>query len=137
MFCVKCPHVYLYLFVLTPVHSKTSLVAQTVKRLPTVRETWIQSLGWEDLLEKEVATHSSTLAMDRGATVHGVSRQDTGVGCHFLLQKIFPTQGLNPGLLHCRQTLYRLSHQGSHILSLSKSHQQVISNTKRITNLLQ
>ena len=35
----------------------------------------------------------------------------TGVGCHFLLQGIFPTQGLNPGLLHCRQTLHRLSHQ--------------------------
>ena len=77
MFCVKCPHVYLYLFVLTPVHSKTSLAAQTVKRLPTVRETWIQSLGWEDLLEKEVATHSSTLAMDREATVHGVKKSQT------------------------------------------------------------
>ena len=37
----------------------------------------------------------------------------TGVGCHFLLQEIFPTQGLNPGLPHCRQTLYCLSHQGS------------------------
>ena len=33
--------------------------------------------------------------------------------CYFLLQKIFPTQGSNPGLLHCRQTLYHLSHQGS------------------------
>ena len=39
--------------------------------------------------------------------------KSTGVGCHFLLQGIFPTQGLNPGLLHCRQTLYPLSHQGS------------------------
>ena len=37
----------------------------------------------------------------------------TGVGCHFLLQGIFPTQGLNLGLLHCRQTLYRLSHKGN------------------------
>ena len=37
----------------------------------------------------------------------------TGVDCHFLLQGIFLTQGLNPGLPHCRQTLYRLSHQGS------------------------
>ena len=34
----------------------TSLVAQTVKRLPTMRETWVHSLGWEDLLEKEMAT---------------------------------------------------------------------------------
>ena len=39
--------------------------------------------------------------------------KNTGVGCHFLLQEIFPTQGSNPGLPHCRQTLYHLSHQGS------------------------
>ena len=38
--------------------------------------------------------------------------KNTGVGSHFLLQGIFPTQGLNPGLPHCRQTLYHLSHQG-------------------------
>ena len=35
--------------------------------------------------------------------------KNTGVGCHFLLQGIFPTQGLNPGLLHGRQILYHLS----------------------------
>ena len=40
----------------------TSLVAQTEKRLPTMRETRVQSLGWEDLLEKEMAIHSSILA---------------------------------------------------------------------------
>ena len=40
----------------------TSLVAQMVKCLPTMRETQVQSLGWEDPLEKEMATHSSTLA---------------------------------------------------------------------------
>ena len=45
-----------------PGEAQTSLVAQTVKRLPTMRETGIQSLGWEDLLEKEMATHSSILA---------------------------------------------------------------------------
>ena len=39
-----------------------SLVAQMVKRLPTMWETWVQSLGQEDLLEKEMATHSSLLA---------------------------------------------------------------------------
>ena len=38
--------------------------------------------------------------------------KNTGVGCCFLLQEIFLIQGLNPGLPHCRQTLYRLSHQG-------------------------
>ena len=41
---------------------RTSLVAQTVKRLPTTRETWVQSLGRGDLMEKEMATHSSILA---------------------------------------------------------------------------
>ena len=40
----------------------TSLVAQTVKRLPTMQEIQVQSLGWEDPLEKEMATHSSILA---------------------------------------------------------------------------
>ena len=39
--------------------------------------------------------------------------KNTGAGCHFLLQRIFPTQGSNLGLLHCRQILYHLSHQGS------------------------
>ena len=39
--------------------------------------------------------------------------KSTGKGCHFLLQGIFLTQELNPGLLHCRQILYCLSHQGS------------------------
>ena len=39
--------------------------------------------------------------------------KSTGMGCHFLLQGIFPTQGSNPGLLHCRQTLYLLRHQAT------------------------
>ena len=39
-----------------------ALVAQTVKRLSTMRETQVQSLGWEDPLEKEMAIHSSTIA---------------------------------------------------------------------------
>ena len=41
---------------------QVSLVAQTVKNLPAVWETWVQSLGWEDLLEKGMAIHSSILA---------------------------------------------------------------------------
>ena len=39
-----------------------SLVAQSVKDLPAVQETWVPSLGWEDLLEKEIANHPSILA---------------------------------------------------------------------------
>ena len=55
-----------------------------VKNLPAMRETWVQSLGWEDPLEKGMATQSSILAwripMDRGAsqaTVHGVAKSWT------------------------------------------------------------
>jgi len=61
-----------------------SLVAQTVKSLPTVQETRVQSLGQEDPLKKEMATHSSILAwknpMNGGAwqaIVHGVTKSQT------------------------------------------------------------
>ena len=43
---------------------KASLIAQLVKNLPTMQETWVQFLGWEDPLEKEMATHSSILAWE-------------------------------------------------------------------------
>ena len=48
------------------------------------------------------------------------SGKNTGVGCHAFLQGIFPTQGLNPGPLHCRQILYHLSHQGSPYICTSE-----------------
>ena len=59
-----------------------SLIAKLVKNLPAIQETWLQSLGWEDPLEKGMATHSSILEnpMDRGAwqaTVHGVTKSQT------------------------------------------------------------
>ena len=43
---------------------EASLVAQTIKRLPAMRETRVQPLGWEDPLEKEMATHSNTIAWE-------------------------------------------------------------------------
>ena len=43
---------------------RVSLVAQIVKNLPAMQETWVRSLGWEDPLEKEMTTHSSTLAWE-------------------------------------------------------------------------
>ena len=65
-------------------YSWTSLVAQTVKTLPAVLETWVRSLGQEDPLEEGMATQSSILAwripMDRGAwrgAVHGVAKSQT------------------------------------------------------------
>ena len=98
------------------------MVAQMVKRLSAMQETRVQSLGWKAPLEKEMAAHFSILAwkipwiMEPGRLPSmGFSGKDTGVGCHFLLQGIFLTQESNPGLLHCRQILYRLSHQGSPI----------------------
>ena len=63
---------------------RASLVAQTIKNLPTMWETQVQSVGQEDPLEQEMATHSSILAMensmDRGArqvTVHGITKSWT------------------------------------------------------------
>ena len=50
------------LFVYLLSHVQTSLVAQTVKHLPAVWEPWVRSQGWENPLEKEMVTHSSTLA---------------------------------------------------------------------------
>ena len=64
--------------------SWASLVAQSVKNLPAIPGTWVQSLGWEDPLEEGMTTHSFILEwripMDRGAwraTVHWVSELDT------------------------------------------------------------
>ena len=56
----------------------TSLVVQTIKRLPTMRETQVQSLGWEDLLEKETATHSSIPAWEIPWTEKPGGLQSTG-----------------------------------------------------------
>ena len=65
-------------------YSWASLVAQSVKNLPAMRETWVQSLGWEDPLEEGMANQSSILAwripMDKRAwwaTVHGVIKSLT------------------------------------------------------------
>ena len=61
-----------------------SLVAQTIKKLPEMQKSQVRSLGWEDPLKKEMATHSNIPAwriiMDRGAwraTVHGVTKSWT------------------------------------------------------------
>ena len=53
--------------------------------------------------------------------------KDTGMGHHFLLQGIFPTQGSNVGLLHCRQILYQLSYKGNPANRISQSVQLVQS----------
>ena len=67
-------------------------MAQLVKNLPAMWKTWVQSLGWEDPLEEDMATHSSIpawrISMDRGAwwaTVHGVAESDMTEQLHFHL----------------------------------------------------
>ena len=71
-------------------YARTSLVSQMVKRLPTMRETQVQSLGWEDLLEEAMATHSSILAwripwMEEpgGLQVQGVAKSRSRLHFHF------------------------------------------------------
>ena len=73
--------------------------------------------------ESEVTQSSLTLCNPMDCSLPaspsmGFSGKNTGVSCHFLLQEIFPTQRLNPGLLRCRQTLYCLSHKGKPINTL-------------------
>ena len=61
----------------------------------------------------------SCSVMSNSLQLHGLNSpwnspgQNTGVGSLSILQRIFPTQGSNPGLLHCRWILYQLSHKGS------------------------
>ena len=66
------------------------------------------------MLRRSIVSNSLRPFGPPGSSVHGDSPgKNTGVGCHALLQGLFPTQGSNPGLLHCRWILYQLSHKGS------------------------
>ena len=85
-------------------------MAQTVKRLSTRRETWVQALVWEDPLEKEMAIHSSTIAwknpMDRGAwqaAVYGVAKSRTRLS-HF-------TSSMQRYNQHGPSSIYGICHQ--------------------------
>ena len=76
-------------------------------------------LGYACLVPQLCPTLSDPLdCSPPGSSVHGDSPdKNTGVGCHALLQGIFPILGSNPDLLHCRQILYQLSHQGSPLVT--------------------
>ena len=105
--------------------SLDSLVAQTVKCLPTMQETWVQSLGWEDLLEKEMATHSSILVWkipwteepDRLYSPWGRKELDTTEqlpkwlsgqesACHSANPGSIPGSGRSPGEGNCNPLQY-------------------------------
>ena len=74
--------------------------------------------GAEDLLEDIIAENVPNPGKQKTFRFrkHGTSTpgKNTGVGCHFLLHGIFLTQRSNPGLPHCRQSLYGPSHQEEH-----------------------
>ena len=76
---------------------------------------WYKSIN--DFIQSSKCTLKCVMTKSESCSVVSdsleFSRPECGVGRHSLLQGIFPTQGLNPGLLHCRWILYQLSHQGS------------------------
>ena len=72
-----------------------SLVAQRIKRPPAMQETWVQSLGWEDPLEKKMATHSSILSGEShgqrslvGYSPRGCKESDTTERLHFHFSRL-------------------------------------------------
>ena len=68
---------------------RASLIAQLVKNLPAMQETWVQSLGWEDPLEKGKAVHSSILAWRIPWTVYGAEKSQTWLSnFHFALLSV-------------------------------------------------
>ena len=92
-----------------PYQWASSLVAQMVKNLPAIWETWARSLGWDDPLEEGKATHSSILArrvpLDRGAwhaTDHGVSipNGDLNKSSKLILQDIVKNREAWPAAVH-------------------------------------
>ena len=67
---------------------------------------WIQPVKWKSVMSNCLQSHGPYSPWNSPG-------QNTGVGSLSLLQGIFPTQGSNPGLLHCMQILYQLRHYGS------------------------
>ena len=98
---------FFFFFLQSPqIRIGASLVAQRLKRLPAMKETWVRSLGWEDPLEKGKAAAAAAKSLQSyptlldpidgcppGSPTLGFSRKNTGVGNRSLLQGIFPTQG--------------------------------------------
>ena len=100
--------------------------------------TWIKKITYWIIFRKECFKHERKVKVKvaqtyltlcdprdcspQGSSVHGDSPgKDSTVGFHGLLQEIFPNQGLNPDLPHCRQILYQVSHQGNPVLNMALS----------------
>ena len=81
-------------------NTPVSLVAQMVKRLPTMRETGVQSLGWEGLLEKDMATHSGILTWKIPWTEEPVGYSPWGC------KELDTTERLHFSFLHLLKSIY-------------------------------
>ena len=108
-------------------YSRASLVAQLVKNLPAVWETWVRSLGWEDPLEKGRATHSSILAWRIPGTEEPGGLQSTGsqrVGPQITIlhllddgYKIVLDMNLSVGVMIC---MYKIKYYYKYFMSMWK-----------------
>ena len=111
----KVPILY-YTFILS--NQKISSVVQG-----SLEVTILSIFYYEYVCRKWSVSHSVTsdsllhmdLSLPDSSCLWDFPSKNTGVGCHSLLPRIFPTQILNLTLLHCRQTLHRLSHREAHV----------------------
>ena len=132
-----------------------SLVAQSVSNLPARQETWVRSLGQEDLLEKGMATHSSTLAWEihgqrsLAAYSHGVAKSWTSLSDeHFLrgqqisspcdLRDFFKTSNtpIHTSYTPHHHTCTRILHTHTHTCHLAHIHVHVCTHTLTHSPLL-
>ena len=120
-----CCDLFLHSFCLLCLFTLICIISVDLSLSPPIPFCFVQSsfipMGYVVLVTQFCPTlcnpwtvaHKATLSMGSWDS----AGKNTQVGFHFLLQGIFPTQGSNPGLLHCRQILYCLNHQGSPIYS--------------------
>ena len=92
-------------------------------RLSTPKQLFYLCVYAKSLSHVQLFTTLWTIACQAPLSMR-FSSKNTGVGCHALLQGIFPTWGLNLGLPHCRRIPYHLSHQGSPITEYSASNRK-------------
>ena len=99
-------------------------------------QMWMKKWKWSHSVMSDLAIPWT--AAYQAPPSMGFPGKSAAVDCHFLLQGIFPTQELNPALLHCRQMLYRLSHQGSYCgtIPLAGSHCDLVIAGKSFTLLI-
>ena len=94
-------------------HESHAAIASFLVLWTAQQPVWFEVASLSEWVNESHLVVSSSLQPHGPYSPSTSAGQNTEVGSLSLLQGIFPTQGLNPGLLHCRQILYQLSHQGS------------------------